>query len=184
MKSYHITALILAISLWGCGPKDHDEHAAHSHEAHEHADGHEHGSHDHDGHSHAPKETHSHDGEIDLHDEVAERFGVKFDTIRPAGFHEVVRVSGRAEPSAASQGIVSAPVSGTVHFARGINAGSSVKAGSVIAVIYPAATLGGDANAAAKANLDAAKRELDRIKPLYEDRLVTASEYNNALAAY
>jgi len=172
MKTGYINLLILALSLCGCHNSA-DDHIGHDH-------GHDHETHE----SHQPESEHHHDGEISLHDEVAERFGVKLDTIRPGDFHEVVRVSGRAEASASSTGIVAAPIAGTVHFVHGINAGSHVGAGSAIAVIDPASTLGGDANAAAKAALDAARRELERLKPLYDERLVTASEYNTALAAY
>lgn len=197
MKTGYISTIILALSLCAChnSADDHvgcDHSHGHTHEAHENHKGHKDHDHDHDhdhegheGHNHAkPAPAHEHTDEIALHDEVAERFGVKFDTIRPAEFHEVVRVSGRADASVSSAGIVSAPITGIVHFAKGINSCSHVRPGTVIATIDPASTLGGDANAAAKAVLDAAKRELDRIKPLYEDRLVTATEYNAAIAAY
>lgn len=185
MKTAYINSLILALSLCACHNAaddhighDHDHGHGHNHETHESHIGHK----DHEGHQ--PEAEHAHEGEISLHDEVAERFGVRFDTIRPGEFHEVVRVSGRADASVSSAGVVSAPISGIVHFAKGINACSHVRPGSVIATIDPGSTLGGDANAAAKAVLDAAKRELDRIKPLYEERLVTATEYNAAVAAY
>ena len=181
MKIAYINSLILALSLCAChnAADDHIGHDhSHDHEIHESHIGHK----DHEGHQ--PEAEHAHEGEISLHDEVAERFGVRFDTSRPGEFHEVVRVSGRADASVSSAGVVSAPISGIVHFSRGINACSHVRPGSVIATIDPASTLGGDANAAAKAVLDAAKRELDRIKPLYEERLVTATEYNAAVAAY
>lgn len=180
MKTSHICAIILAISLCACHNAA-DDRVGHGHS---HGHSHSHETHEHEGHEHEAAEGHDHSGEIALHDEVAERFGVAFDTIRPGSFHEVIRVTGRAEASASSAGVVSAPVAGTVRFASGINTGSKVNAGSVIAVIDPSTSLGGDANAAAKASLDAAARELDRLKPLYEERLVTASEYNAALAAY
>lgn len=170
-------ALALTIGLAlasGACKHNHEDHAAHEHE-HEH--GHEHGA-------EVTSPAHDHGSEIMLHDEVAERFGVTFDTLRAGTFHEAVRATGRIELTGSEMAVVSAPASGTVHYAKGINPGSDVRAGATIAIIDSRGTSGGDANAAAKAALDAAKRELDRLTPLYEDRLVTASDYNAAVSAY
>lgn len=182
MKIINISAIILTLALCGChnGSDDRIVHE-HNHANEEHASHDDHEDHDHESEG---SEEGKHADEIQLHDEVAERFGVRFDTIRPGSFHEVVRVSGRADASVSSAGVVSAPIAGIVHFTKGIEACSHVRRGSLIATIDAASTVGGDANAAAKAVLDAAKRELDRLKPLYEERLVTATEYNAALAAY
>ncbi len=170
-------ALALTIGLAlasGACKHNHEDHAAHEHE-HDH--GHEHGA-------EVAAPAHDHGSEIMLHDEVAERFGVTFDTLRAGTFHEAVRATGRIELTGSEMAVVSAPASGTVHYAKGINPGSDVRAGATIAIIDSRGTSGGDANAAAKAALDAAKRELDRLTPLYEDRLVTASDYNAAVSAY
>lgn len=174
MKARHILTLVLSAALCGChGGEGHEGHESHDHEAHHHEE-----------ETETASTADDHGNEIDLHDEVAERFGVRFDTIRPGDFHEVVRVSGRADASVSSAGVVSAPVAGTVKFAPGINACSDVAKGTLIATVDASSTAGGDINAAAKSAMDAAKRELDRITPLYNDRLVTATEYNNARAAY
>lgn len=177
MNKLPLYACLLAAGLFGAGCKSH----THSEEEH----GHEHAhSHAHEGHEHGHNgEEHSHDGEIAFHDEQAEQFGVRLDTLRPSTFCEVVRVSGRAENSAGARGVVSAPVAGVVRYARGINTGTKVGRNSVIATIDAAAAAGGDAAAAAREAYEAAKREVDRLEPLYADRLVTASEYNAALAA-
>ncbi|MDE6397182.1 MAG: efflux RND transporter periplasmic adaptor subunit, partial [Muribaculaceae bacterium] len=53
-----------------------------------------------------------------------------------------------------------------------------------IGTVKSTAVTGGDQNAAARATLEAAKRELDRLKPLYENQLITADRYNQALADY
>lgn len=201
MNTKIVLALTIGLAFAPASCKhNHDAHGNHEHEhVHEADHKHEH-DHDHDheadhkhnheadhehGHEHeAPAAAHDHGGEIGLHDEVAERFGVEYDTLRTGLFHETVRATGRIELSGTDIAVVSAPASGTVHFARGINPGSEVRAGAIIATIDPRNTSGGDSNAAAKAALDAAKRELDRLTPLYEDRLVTASDYNAAVAAY
>ncbi len=182
MNKLTIYACLFAAGMFGAGCNGHshsEEEHGHSH-GHEHSHAHAHDEHDHDAHDH---DAHSHDGEIAFHDEQAEQFGVRIDTLRPSTFCEVVRVSGRAETSAGAQGVVSAPVAGVVRYARGINAGSKVGRNSVIATIDASAAAGGDAAAAAREAYEAAKREVERLEPLYADRLVTATEYNAALSA-
>lgn len=161
-----IPALAIAALLPGCNKGKADDELAHHH------------------HEHAEASPEGHSEEIVLHEHEAERFGVKSDTIRPGEFFETIEASGRVMPSPADNSIVSAPTSGTVRFAQGINAGVKVAKGALIATVDPATASGGNPDRAAKAALDAAKRELDRLTPLYKDRLVTASDYNAALAAY
>lgn len=180
MDIRHLFAFIVMAAMCSChGNETHEHEHTHQH-SHE---GHSHEGHNHEGHNHATK-AHNHEGEIAFHDEAAKVFGVTLDTVRAAEFSNIVRVVGRAQSAANASGIVSAPVAGTVHFVHGVDAGSHVGAGALIATVDASAATGGDTNAAAKATLDAARRELDRITPLYNDRLVTAAEYNAAVAAY
>lgn len=153
-----------------CGtPKEHEEHEhEHEHEAHEHA-----------------TEGHGEDSdEIEISPEVAARMGVETDTVSEAPVSTVIKVAGTVEPSAKDIAVVTAPKSGVITFAQGIRPGAQVSRGKAIASVSSSATSGGDANAAAKAAMEAAKRELARIEPLYRDHLATAAEYNAALAAY
>lgn len=115
---------------------------------------------------------------------MAERFGVTTETVTPASFNDVIKVSGTIMPSTGRAGIIAAPTAGIITFSRGIERGSRVAAGTVIATVRSSDVSGGDPNMGAKAAYDAARRELDRLKPLYEDKLVTASEYNAAVRAY
>ena len=148
--------------------------------------------HDHasDGHDHESETKEAHkDGatsgdDIVLEPEMALRFGVECDTVRSGAFSEALKVSGRVLATGNELAVVSAPTAGIVSFSRDMVPGKKVPRGARIASVRTGATTGGDANQAAKAALDAAKRELDRLKPLYDQRLVTASEYNAALAAY
>ena len=59
-----------------------------------------------------------------------------------------------------------------------------MRAGGHVATIDSRGVAGGDTNAAAKAALDAAQRELARLEPLHAERLVTDDVYNAARAAY
>lgn len=143
-------------------------------------------AHDHtDNHGEATAEAHDHDGAelIELDDHQAERFGVKTDTVEAREFATVVRCSAVIERSASDAATATAPLGGSVRLAPGISVGARVERGSLIATVNPAAVSGGDSNRAAKAALDAARREVDRLKPLVDERLATVAEYNAALAA-
>ena len=141
-------------------------------------------SHDHEGEEHAHADAHAHEDEITLEPAMAQRMGVRVDTLRRQPIGQVLHVSGEIMPAAAGSAVVTAPTAGIVTLASGITAGASVSAGATIAHIKATGVSGGDANAAALAQLNAAKREMERLKPLYDERIVTAHEYNAAVAAY
>lgn len=151
--------IIAALLLCGCGESHRHEHSA------------------------EPVEYHEHEELIELSDTQAKRFGVAVDTVREGDFNVAIRCSGIIERDAANMATVSAPKSGVVIINRGVNAGRQVTRGSNLGRIDAAGVSGGDTNAAAKAALDAAQREVDRLAPLYADKLATAAEYNAALAA-
>ncbi len=121
--------------------------------------------------------------EIVLEPEAAVVFGVDIDTVRTGNFHEVIKATGLVMPASGETGIISAPKDGIVHF-RKLSIGSDVARGTVIASIDSHAVSGGDSNAAAKAALETAKTEYERISALFKSRLVTASEYAAAKTAY
>lgn len=160
------------IMLSGCAQKSPDELSHAGHHPENHADGNS---------SHGKKED---SGIIILHAAEAERFGVKTDTIRPGGFSDGIRATGRVLAGATDAAVVSAPTSGIVRFPASVSAGVHVHAGAVIAMVEAGKTSGGNPDVAARAALEGAERELDRLKPLYAEKLVTASDYNAALANY
>ena len=98
--------------------------------------------------------------------------------------NDIISVTGLISGSAVSTGSLSAPTTGVFTFAADIAVGSQVKQGQLIGTIRATGVSGGDQNAAARATLEAAKRELDRLKPLFEKQLITAERYNQALAEY
>ncbi|MCM1164252.1 MAG: efflux RND transporter periplasmic adaptor subunit [Muribaculaceae bacterium] len=129
-------------------------------------------------------EAHHHEeGEIVVSPADAARYGIELEAARRGPVAQVVKVSGEVLPLSADKGVVSAPAAGIVSLAKGITEGSSVKAGQTLATVSAKDVSGGDANRVAKANLDAARRELERVTPLMKQGLVTKKDYNDALAA-
>ena len=157
----------VAISMAACSSE-----AAHDH-AHDH--GHAHG-HAHDNAEHAD------DGTIHLEPAMAERFGVTVAKAETTPVGAVVKVGGIIEASTEAQGVITATTSGIITLTSGINVGSEVGIGTSIGRINADNVSGGDANRAAQAALNAAQAEYDRIKPLWEERLVTQAQYNAAVA--
>ncbi|MDE6227660.1 MAG: efflux RND transporter periplasmic adaptor subunit [Muribaculaceae bacterium] len=127
---------------------------------------------------------HHHEGAITLSPHQAEEFGVVVETIQPSSFNEVIKVSGRIEPSVSGRVTVTARKSGIVTLSPSVALGASVKGGSPIATISSKGIQGGDLNAAAIAARDAAAKELERLRPLHQDGLVTTSTLNDAERAY
>lgn len=130
------------------------------------------------------EEADDHGNEIVVEPADAERFGIVTEAVVPAPFAEVVKVSGEVMPAASGRAVVSAPTSGIVTLSPGITEGANVRAGQAVASVSGKGVTGGDANQIALAALNAAKREVDRLKPLLDDGLVTRKEYNDAVAAY
>ena len=191
MRKYTLTVIAaLALSpLAGCHSHGDDHDHDHNHEAVEaSADGHSHehsDDHDHDhGHGRAGHESEEASDEITLAPAMAARFGVECDTVRVGTFAEAVHASGRVLVTGSDMATVAAPTSGILSFSSAAVPGKEVGRGTRLATVRTGVTTGGDANRVDKAALDAAERELERIKPLYAERLVTGAEYNAALAAY
>lgn len=129
-------------------------------------------------------EDEAHADEIVIHPEEAEKFGIKTTAINPSAFHNVIPASGSVDYSPESSVTIGSPVAGRLVLATGLSVGSSVRAGQTIADIRADGISGGNVDAAAKARLDAAKRELDRITPLHADGIVTTRDLNAARQAY
>lgn len=192
-----IPLLVFAALTWsaasvGCGKSEHNneetEHHDPDHEGHGHD--HDHEGHDlhegeHDDHDdHDSHEGHDHSALIELNHEQAERFGVKTERIDPSAFSEVTVVSGRIESKASDEGVATATRSGILTLSPNINVGVKVGAGASLGSISASNVQGGDPSVQAMAVRNAAKRELDRLKPLHDDGIVSTEEYNSALRAY
>lgn len=147
----------------------------HDHE-HEHEHGHEHSGHE--GHNHGAGQ------EITLEPEQAASMGVKTAVVEAGPFAGTIRATGKITESTQGSGMITAPTSGIFRFKGNIVAGTRVGAGTTVGTVSSTNVSGGDANAAALAELNSARQELERLKPLYEKKLVTAEKFNAAQAAY
>lgn len=182
MKHLYIPVLaaLCIMAVAGCNNSNANDELAHHHHHHHHhhsEEAHHNHSHGHEGHDHGNGD------EIILKPEQAKLMGVKVQTIKPGQFNSVIKVSGEIEESATGAAVASAPTSGIVHFAAGIVPGKQVSAGAVIATVKSTGMTGGDPNAVARAAVQAAQKEVDRLKPLHEHGIVSTAEYNAALAA-
>ena len=187
------SALLFNTATIGCGKAGHNDDSEAIHDEHDH-DGHDHDHevHDHDGedhdHDHADSvdshEGHDHSGLIEMKESTMKRFGVETEKINPSEFSEVTLVSGRIEAKASDEGVATATRNGILTLSPTINVGVKVGAGSSIGSISASNVQGGDPTVQAIAMRNAAKRELDRLKPLHDDGIVSTEEYNNALRAY
>lgn len=135
-------------------------------------------------HDHEETSHHSHDGTFEMDLSEIKKFGIEFDSVKGAPFSEVIKVSGEIEPAASDLSVLTARKSGVFTPSPGITPGATVKKGSVIGYISSEGIQGGNEAAAAKANLEAAKKEYERLKPLFKEGLVTASVFNDAERAY
>lgn len=183
------TAFFINSISVGCGRTDNHNKSEAVHNEH---DDHEHEGHDHDmenkDHSHTEEvdshEGHDHSGLIEMNDHTIKRFGVETEKVSPSDFSELTVVSGQIEAKASDEGIATATRNGILTLLPGINAGVKVNAGSSLGSISASNVQGGDPTVQAIAARNAAKRELDRLKPLHDDGIVSTEEYNNALRAY
>lgn len=138
----------------------------------------------------APKEDEEHDEDhhhhsgITLETEQASKFGVEYETVMPGIFHDVIKTAGQIESSNGDVYTLTAKRNGIVSLTSGISVGAMVKSGERIAVISSEGVQGGDVSLANRSNLESAKAEYERLKPLYEEKLVTASVFKEAERAY
>lgn len=150
---------MMCLSLFSCGKRNNE------HENSEHS------------------EEHHHSG-IEIDSVKAENLGIIKERAVKSPFREVIKTGGVLESSNSDYFTITAKKSGIVTLSSDITEGKSVNKGATIATISSQGVQGGDANKAAAVNLDAAKKEYERLKPLYEERLVTAATFQEAERAY
>ncbi len=170
----------------------HDE--AHDHSTHSHADGHSYA-----GHSHAEEaESHDHSehehaaGEIVFTAAQAAMTDFEVQTIARGEFNTTIKCSGVISAPPSRVQILSAPVSGIIHFEQaGLRNNSVVSSGKSLFTISSATLSSGNEAAKAEANFRKAEADLNRLRPLYEEHLISQGEflvaeqeYNRALAEW
>lgn len=142
--------------------------------------------HDHDMETETSEHDHEHDASegLVLEPEKAKEFGIEFETVAPAPFSHVIKTSGSIEAPNSDYLTATAKKSGIITLAPGLTVGAVIKNGAHIGSISSAGVQGSDIPQATNINLSALKAEYERLKPLYEDGLVTASVFNEAERAY
>ena len=174
--------------------KAHDEekHAGHNHSHAGH--NHKHHDHNHSGHKHSKpvEEVNAHSGhehsensdEIVFSDQKAKHFGVETNIVKRGNFNDIIKVSGQIVPAQGDESVISAKSSGILKFNSNAVEGKLLSTGTSIGYISSQNVSGGDANETARINYEAAKRELERITPLYKDKIITEREYNQVKQSF
>lgn len=181
--SFATTALFSCRSDNGAAELAH--HHDHGHADHDHdQEGHDHEDHDHDhDHDHGEAEHAEGDDAIVIAPEKAVRLGIKVIEAIPGDFQESVKTSAEILASASDSRVISAKSAGIVTLSPGMTDGLHVASGQTIATISRKGMPGGDDAESARLDYEAAKREYDRMKPLFEKGVVSARDFNAARAA-
>ena len=140
--------------------------------------------HDESDHHDEEEEEHIHEGAVIIEPEKASEFGIETENVKETTFSEIIKTGGQIEPSPTDVMTVTAHKSGIFHLSPSISPGMIISQGALIGTITSAGMEGGDATAAAHANMEAARKELERLTPLFHEGLVTASVYNEAERRY
>lgn len=185
MKKYYILSLLaIFFSLAGC--KGGSTESEHDHSAHEetemhHNDGHEATeAHDeHDGHNHDSHEE-SHNDEIVIDAHKAEEAGIVVSEVSMTEFNGIIKTTGEILPTRENEMTVIATVAGTINFKSALLEGSNVVANKDLFQINSSKIEGGDISEKARINYEIAKKEFDRVKALFDERIVSEREYNEA----
>ena len=142
----------------------------------------------HEGHGHESEETgarHIHDaGAIVMEPTKARAAGVETDVVVPQPFRDVIQTSGKVTAASCDESTIASTVTGLVVHAHDIGEGMPVRAGATLFYVSSSKLQDGDVTDKAYIELDAARSEYERMKPLAEERLVTEREFYAAKAAY
>ncbi len=161
--------VILAIILMSCSEKT---DKGHDHDEHEETE------------AHAIHNGHDDGDEIVLEPHAAEKFGVKTSRIERHPFNEVIKVSGVVVGSPEDVITVVAKSAGVVSLNSNAVPGKNISGGTSLGSVSSNGITGGDADKVAALQYEAAKKEYERVIPLYKDGIVSAKDYNAAQAAY
>ena len=177
----------------------HNHEHTHAEEAHDHShEGHDHSEHDHshEGHTHAEvAHNHEHDHAEDGHDHAAGEIvftkaqaamtDFKVEPATKGFFRTTIKCSGVISAPRSQIQIVTAPVSGIVHFADSrLTENSQVGKGKSLFTISSTTISSGNEAAKAEAAFRKAEADRNRLKPLYDDRLISQGEWLAAEQEY
>ena len=139
------------------------------------------------GHNH-DEEEHDHEahaGEIVMNAEQMEKAGIKTETAKAADFTAVMKAAGQISRPQGDEQTIAATTSGIVRLtSTSMAEGTAVKRGQTIATISAENLQDGDPTAKAKAAYEAAKTEMERMKELVSDKIVSEREWEQAKMNY
>ena len=184
---------LMGTMLLGACHSDH-AHDGHDHSAEEHnheAEGHDHEAeadghnHEADEHDHDADEHAGHSAEITFTEAQAKAAGLRLVTVEPGEFAEVVEVTGRLLPAQGDEATVSATMAGIVSQAtKNLADGAAVRQGQQLFVINASAMADGNPAAAARAELEAARKALARAEQLAAEKLLPQRELDEARSRF
>ena len=184
---------LMGTMLLGACHSDH-AHDGHDHSAEEHnheAEGHDHEAeadghnHEADEHDHDADEHAGHSAEITFTEAQAKAAGLRLVTVEPGEFAEVVEVTGRLLPAQGDEATVAATMAGIVSQAtKSLTDGAAVRQGQQLFVINASAMADGNPAAAARAELEAARKALARAEQLAAEKLLPQRELDEARSRF
>lgn len=147
----------------------------------------------HDGHLHEGENEnmhneeqsgHSHSGEIVIDTHKAEEAGIVVREIQKTSFSGIIKVSGEILSTRENEVTVVSGTSGTAGFMNPLLEGTEVNEGKKLLTINSARIEGGNISERAKIKYEIAQSEYNRVKTLFNDKIVTEKEYNDARQIY
>ena len=137
--------------------------------------------HDHDHEAERHNEHDAHTGEIIMATEQMEKAGVKTETVKAGDFTAVMKAAGQISRPQGDEQTIAATASGIVKFVNAsMTEGTQIGKGQSIATISAKNLQDGDPTAKAKAEFEAAKKEVERLRPLVDDKIVSQREWEQA----
>ena len=192
-KIFFFGIALMGTMLLGACHSDH-AHDGHDHSAEEHnheAEGHDHEAeadghnHEADEHDHDADEHAGHSAEITFTEAQAKAAGLRLVTVEPGEFAEVVEVTGRLLPAQGDEATVAATMAGIVSQAtKNLADGAAVRQGQQLFVINASAMADGNPVAAARAELEAARKALARAEQLAAEKLLPQRELDEARSRF
>lgn len=196
MKKIYLMWVILTYILAGCSGNT-AASGEHSHESHEHEEGHNHEheeghdheheghDHEHEGHDHEHEGAGGHAGEISFKKALAEAVGLQTRRVEPGAFTDVIKTSGRVMAAQGEETTVVATVPGVVTFGNlSFVDGTTVRKGQVLLSLASSGLSDGNVATKAKYAYENAKREYERMESLIGDKIVSVKDFEQARLNY
>lgn len=179
-----MSVLFSVIFFLGVTACHHDHDAEHDHDHHHSTEVH---GDDFDNHDHNLEHDHEHaSGEIIFSQAQAQAAGLEVETIQPSDFVQVLKVNGEIFSAEGDEKTVVATASGIVDYANRavLTEGMSIRNGQELFTLSSSGLASGNAVTQAQGEREAALLAWQRAQRLWEQRLITKAEYEDAQLRY